>query len=589
MLYKTAKLSPVVCPVLFLAALSSCVDHDYDLSKNIDMTVTVGGEQLTVPSSNVDCLFLSQILNLESESSIKAVETQGEYGLNAGDYVLVQDGDSEPSVISVNEEDITDLNSSDCHTDLDPFYNDGSERITVAADPSFNAIRLTDDDITTELIRLDEAEVNITLEFNISYSSSDFGGTAYIDKGYVAEFDPAWTIEIGDAASAAFLELVDKHTVRFTRDYPVTPATPMQALIRIKHVDFTQMPADQGIYEPGHFRLDSDVRSQGDITIESSQLAPGASAHLTLETHTEVTAATIEAVVGVVDPVITVEETVFAINDVPDFLSDPGNCLDIQNPRIVFDVTNTSDLSLSFNGLLTAENSDGSVHTVGIGSNYGTKEIIVKPNTTSHFVLSRRELETPGYENIVQPELGTLINTIPDRIKLDDVDVKALPEPAWFELGTDYSLTTDYQAVIPLAFGEMMTLHYTDTEADWGEDLSDYSFRRLVATTAVSNTIPMDLTPSALALDNQGNVINDVTAKVEGTVDAGTPGTPSLSELVITIESDTDNIGRLDGVLLIFDGKANANYIGVNLNKEQAITFNDIRITLYGGVTINLN
>lgn len=36
--------------VLLSSCMLSCVDSEYDLSKDIDMTVTVGGENLTIPA-----------------------------------------------------------------------------------------------------------------------------------------------------------------------------------------------------------------------------------------------------------------------------------------------------------------------------------------------------------------------------------------------------------------------------------------------------------------------------------------------------------------------------------------------------------
>lgn len=38
--------------VLLSSCMLSCVDSEYDLSKDLDMTVTVGGENLTIPASN---------------------------------------------------------------------------------------------------------------------------------------------------------------------------------------------------------------------------------------------------------------------------------------------------------------------------------------------------------------------------------------------------------------------------------------------------------------------------------------------------------------------------------------------------------
>ncbi|MGN1216828.1 MAG: hypothetical protein ACI4TD_02515 [Phocaeicola sp.] len=73
---------------LGLFGLNSClkVDDTYDLNKDIDMTITVGGD-LTLPGSNTERMLLGDLLELEDDGIIKADET-------TGDYALVQKGES---------------------------------------------------------------------------------------------------------------------------------------------------------------------------------------------------------------------------------------------------------------------------------------------------------------------------------------------------------------------------------------------------------------------------------------------------------------------------------------------------------------
>ena len=90
------------CSVALVAVGAvGCVDHDYDLSEDIDLTISLGGDNLTVPGSSTEQIFLSKILDLNEGSSIKAVEVDGMYGLAKGDYVLLQEGSSSPSYFDV--------------------------------------------------------------------------------------------------------------------------------------------------------------------------------------------------------------------------------------------------------------------------------------------------------------------------------------------------------------------------------------------------------------------------------------------------------------------------------------------------------
>ena len=62
---------------------ASCVDDSYDLTKDIDMTITVGGD-LSIPGSGTEEFTLEEIMDLEDNSVVKA-DAQGNYALNKAD------------------------------------------------------------------------------------------------------------------------------------------------------------------------------------------------------------------------------------------------------------------------------------------------------------------------------------------------------------------------------------------------------------------------------------------------------------------------------------------------------------------------
>ena len=97
------------------------------------------------------------------------------------------------------------------------------------------------------------------------------------------------------------------------------------------------------------------------------------------------------------------------------------------------------------------------------------------------------------------------------------------------------------------------------------------------------------MTPSAIALDHNGNELSTVTATVENQVKAGTPAQPSTTALKITLRSTGKNIKDLDGVRLVFDATSNSAFQGINLNDQQTLKFENIRITVKGGVLVDLN
>ncbi|MBO4942657.1 MAG: hypothetical protein J6C95_04440 [Muribaculaceae bacterium] len=589
--YTTRHLLRSLCIGVSIFALTGCVDHDYDLSEDIDLTIKLGGDNLTLPgSSSTDILSLSQILDLEDNSSIKPVAADGEYGLAKGDYVLIQDGDQSSSQFDIPEITIGHINGNTSTQVLPEFYNvTGEASISQQVNTVVpNAVRLEDNDVTTELISIEKADIDVEMMLQVGYISSDFTGKAYIEPGYTVTFDKCWTIEIVDQATARFIETVGNNAIRFKTRQAITNTDKQTLRLRLSKVDLTDVPAGQGLYAPGKFKLSNDIESNGEVSLDISDLGLGERANLTIETTTWVNSAVIEKVRGIVDPKIEISETSFNIDDIPDFLSDPKNHLDIENPQINITVSNTSPLSISLSGKLSSFCDASMNATVGIGEDFGTNAIIVRGNSTTEFVISRRPVSGAA-NNIVVPDLGKLIETIPDRISFHDATSKALRETAEYALGSTYSYKCDYQAVIPLAFGDAMKLFYTHEDTDWDSDLEKYNFGTAEVTLDVLNTIPLDLTPSAIALDVNGNEMNKVTATVEGNIAAGSINSPATSAVKIILRSTGSNMAGLDGIKLMLDATANTAFRGTNLNENQSLKFENIRITVKGGVLVDLN
>lgn len=77
---------------MFSVSITSCVDDAYDLNKDVDLTITVGGD-ITTPGSSTEKITLEKIFELDDDSNIKIAEN--------GDYSLQQYGDPSNSDIIV--------------------------------------------------------------------------------------------------------------------------------------------------------------------------------------------------------------------------------------------------------------------------------------------------------------------------------------------------------------------------------------------------------------------------------------------------------------------------------------------------------
>lgn len=588
--------------VTMLPMASSCVDDNYDLTKDIDLTVSMGGN-LTLPASSTDELKLSKVLDLEKGSSIKEVEYPGQYGAGTqvGDYVLVQEGNDSHYDFNIPVVEIKDMGDNESKpTELPPFINPGTvDMITVdMTNPTVNDINISDDEVTEEILSLQSARTDIDIRFTVEYKTSaasavDYNGLCYIEEGYVVEFSDTWTIEIADAHTAEFLEVIDSNKLRFRERTPIAPDEPLIAEIRIVNVDFTDAPAGQGLYEVGHFRMDATVESMGSVSIVASGTPAMSTVILDFVTTTEVVRAELKAATGVFAPVIDVDPTTFDITDIPDFLKEKGNKLDLDDPRFYLSLSNRTPLPVTLAAKLESyKNGDTeSIGNVEIGAP-ATAQILIPANVDNYRIcLSQKPVDEAGVQNIVIPDLTSLISTIPDYISVSDIDVKAVRESATLSFGDDeyYHFENNYEVIVPLAFGSELNFVYDDTERDWDTDLDAVNLKEAkVSLTAVS-TIPLTLTPEVEVLDRDGNVMTTVEAVVEGTVGGGSIDSPSRNTLTITLKSTGENLDGLDGIRYKFTAVSDPDAVGVTLNSGQSLRFEDIKISIAGGVTADLN
>ena len=88
---KVKKMSPLWGFLLsFPLWTVSCVDNKYDLDKDIDMTINVGGEYLTIPAGSTDTTFLSKIIEVEEGDILQPDATTRVYHLTKKDDINVE-------------------------------------------------------------------------------------------------------------------------------------------------------------------------------------------------------------------------------------------------------------------------------------------------------------------------------------------------------------------------------------------------------------------------------------------------------------------------------------------------------------------
>lgn len=606
-----------ISPLFF----ASCVDDSYDLSKDIDMTVTIGGN-LSIPGSNTEEFTLDQIMDLEDhsdnpEDSVIRVDANG-------DYRLLQKESSDPTDVSIDPVDIDNLESEATRTELnfDTPVTTGNELETKVEDVTMH-FTFTKDDVTTDIVSISSSDVtgleaNLTLSFDPeSYNVSQITlkQRFTIEMQMEGQTTPD-NIVFECLEPENYRILPDRpQTIEFLSDQTIPEGGILRIPVRISRIQ--NFPEGQGLYEPGHFRMQTNVIANGIATTPNTGAGD---TRVVLINDAEVPSFTLAQVTGVFDPDVDITVDPVTVNDVPDFLDEDGNNLDLKNPYIKLTISNETPLDVN----LTADIirvKDGQEDTpIKIGSTTADRDSIVlygaknRP-TVSTYYLSREAM--PEYDNpsnhIYNIEMGDdiyrLIQTIPDEIKLENIEAKALNKEYTVSLGEDgaqYVVNTDYEVNAALQFGEQLHIAYKDTINDWGGDLEDITITEAYVEMDAINGIPLNFTLDAQAIDVNGYVYPNVTVTPvtpeQGTIAAGlkitdgngtaTVSEPTTSKVVLKIACESGEMADLDGLIINFEADAKnltPEQRNATLNKGMTLKLDNIRIRIEGGVTVDMN
>ena len=323
----------------------------------------------------------------------------------------------------------------------------------------------------------------------------------------------------------------------------------------------------------------------------------------------------IETVEVVFNPEITVDDQTVEIGEMPEFLSEEGNRLDLYSPVITLMVTNDSPVSAVLQADITSYSNDSQTASIHLGNeDAGAADAVVLRSGVTPVYIVRRAEDVPdgpvAATNdpviIVRDDLSELIATIPDKMTVSDIDVRVLQETIEFDLVNapdKYSFSFGYDINVPLAFGEELAVSYPYDITGLNETLNPSSsddngsleidFSEASVFLTFVNEIPLDLSVAASPIDKDGNVIGsgiDVELTgIEGnsavTVGAGNVGSPSESPAVIRIRADRESLMKLDGFRLDLKGSCGSGFAGVALNENQGIQLKDISVNIKGGVS----
>jgi hypothetical protein len=554
----------------------SCVDNKYDLDKDIDMTINVGGEHLTIPAGSSDTAYLSKIIEVEEGDILQPDAATRVYHLTKRDDI-----DVDPTTVK-------EVMISSANTDLkQELVGSGSK--TTELDVK-NNLRAEASDIDEALIELGalgaKTPTSLTLAFEfLNTGNLTFGSVTA--KNLEIQLPDFLMFEKGEVEEGNKLILNNEE---------------LKNAQKVLHVIGYQFGGKAGEGEiPDKNRT---ITINGLVTMQGQVVTSGinGSGSLTMTLDVTLEEMTANSVTGVIQPEIKAETTNIELNDLPDFLKDEETRMDITNPVILLRAENQLETPVEVDAVLTPMKGNAQIDgkEVKVGSGYG-KTPVVLASGKNVIALSRTgECTIEGVtSNVKVEDINDLLETIPDDIEVDLQPVVRNEGYYTAELGRAYEMPSSYEVDVPLSFEQNLNIVYNDSVQDLNKDLNDLDkviLKKANVLLTVDNAIPLKLQlkpENVLIKDVYGNELTAVKKTIEEDKQYVTESTdgekPVTSELVLNLTSeDTAFLSKIDRIcfkLTAVPGSAT----GVPLKDTQWLKVTSIKLSVPGGVNVDLN
>lgn len=601
-----AKKRPLIAVALLLTSLgitTSCIDNSYDLNKDIDMTISAGGEHLAIPVGYTEKITLDKIIEIEEGDDLQLVD---------GEYHLLKGDDIEPSTTKVEDVTIDEIKSNIEKIDISKDSSTSSPQQRTSNENKYNTdfektgkIEVTAKRIDEAVKEIGELEAKDKVAFDIFINIE---GEFSIVKVTNLQIElPDFLVFADTQDTEGIIIDKDNHKLSFNDFMLKKNTTEEQGKFHLQLIAYyfaEKAGTGQGLVVTNkEINETYDVKVSGTAEVTLGTTTPTVSSNDKLYIIPQIMIAemNVQNVTGVIQPKITPTNTIVKLENLPDFLSDNEVELDITNPTISFIANNPLETPIILNGEMLGKKADGSMIEgstvkIGNGSKDGNK-IQLNPGNNI-IILSRtgksNQENSSTVQNIQVSDINNLIKKIPDEVNVTLNPVVKNDDYYTVELKEDgYTMEGNYDIDIPLNFGSNLKIVYDETIDNFDLDLEDVDIKKAILSINAVNTIPLAMeikNENVSALDANGNVIKDIDVTVEGTITESKDGKAEVSStLNINLNETAEGaISKLDGLKLkvtAVPGQAT----DVQLLSTQWLQLTDMKLKIPNGIKVDLN
>lgn len=551
-----------LCIIAMVSTMIACVDDKYDLGKNVDIKLGISENGITLPTSSTSDIKLSQVMELEENGQLKTDA--------AGNYYFHKTGTTtNETIISVGygsicntaETNYTFYFKKDPTLETSvryPEYNINTMKFTVKVQPPYAPDKLGQH--VRELCYV-HTPMDIVIEF-LDNNIADFA--PYISE--IRYTVPSY-YDIEDES-----DLTQKNVKTNTFNYH---------RIRCKGVDFKAALKNGEV--ASYNNKTGQITFKGEIKMECAIDYAYMNEYKKIEDpfiqmRTTIGSLTTDKVEGRFEKSEYVDVEPITFENLPDMINDEEVVIDIENPVVRLTVDNEVPARALINATLKAYRDGKETASLKIGEAYGTDSIKFEGGMKQTVWVSRIPTAIPDTVNgnVVIPEMMNLLKVMPDKIEIDGWAHTDSSQVVTMGLNKKYHVYPTYELFAPLVMGKNMKLVYTKTMDDLHDKLKKLEVNKITFTTNATSNIPLDLTATMKAMDLQGNPIENIRLEQSQTIEG-----LAESKITLTLTGNTDDFQKMYSVELKAYAECNETMAGQPLNENQAIRFDNIRVTAY--------
>ena len=547
------------------ASMASCVNPEYDL-ENIKVDKIHGLDNISVPVGDSRKIVLSELLENEEFGEYLKTYDNGDY------YFSLLNGKKDQSVeipdfyFAGYVEDHPHRTTVDTPITVSELVS-GVKLGPIRFSKISYDIEIDQNDIPDVIHDIEYADVITGLILKFEYDQTKFPfQKIYLEEGMTVQF-PEWVI-LGQAPDD-FVK-INAHEMQNINPLIITPAN-TEVVIPFDALDFTKMPEGQGFIGDGHLFVDDEVIVSGNMYLMSDDCTQTGEFYPIMTTYLHMDQMEIESVKTKIDlSKIAFIETSFKLDELTELLENEDCTLDLDGLKLDLDVETTVPFMIDL--YASAESYAGGSDDPMWQDNFDLLDI---PAGTS---------VAPSVSSYSFSLDGFPLYPIPDKIDfsllplVSDMQAVEIQPGASYDVAVDYALTCD-------AFGKDFSISINEEFTGWGLEVTDVDVAEVQLKFTLINALPFDFHISAEAIDEEGNILNDLSAVLEGEIKGGSVEAPAVNKLTLKLLNEGDL--KLDGLRLSMS--TNVSGERAVLNKDQFIQLADVSVCLPKGVTYYIN